>query len=63
MRPAGIGAHDLDWPGGFEETPALQVGIEHFQGAAAGVDLIVMGQTGEPFEDGHVEAPYSAPRR
>ena len=29
----------------------LHVGIEHFQGAAAGVDFVVMGKIGEPFED------------
>jgi hypothetical protein len=27
------------------------LGIEHFQGSAAGVDLVVMGEIGEPFED------------
>ena len=32
-------------------APALHVGIEHFQGSAAGVDLVVMGEIGEAFED------------
>jgi hypothetical protein len=27
------------------------LGIEHFQGAAAGIELIVMGEIGEAFED------------
>ena len=34
----------------FNEVPALHFGIEHFQGSAAGVDLVVMGEIGEPFE-------------
>jgi hypothetical protein len=33
------------------DAPALHVGIEHFQGPATGVDLVVMGEIGEPFED------------
>src|SRR4051794_6996003 len=32
-------------------TPALHSGIEHFQGSAAGIDLVVMSEFGEPFED------------
>src|SRR6266700_2837310 len=35
----------------FIEAPALHLGIEHFQGSAAGVDLVVMGEIGEPLED------------
>ena len=31
----------------FVDGPALHFGIEHFQGAAAGVDLVVMGEIGE----------------
>src|SRR5437773_11794306 len=33
------------------ETPAVHVRIEHLQGSATGVDLIVMGEFGEAFED------------
>src|SRR5215472_16152365 len=29
----------------------VMLGIEHFQGAAAGVDLVVMGEVGEALED------------
>jgi hypothetical protein len=36
---------------GFKGAVALHVRIEHFQGPAAGVDLVVMGEIGEPFED------------
>src|SRR5207245_2222093 len=36
---------------GFKGAAALHVRIEHFQGPAAGVDLVVMGEIGEPFED------------
>ena len=36
---------------GFKETPALHIGIEHFQGSAASVDLVVMGEIGKPFEN------------
>ena len=32
-------------------APALHSGIEHFQGSAAGVDLVVMGEIGEAFEN------------
>ena len=35
----------------FIDAAALYFGIEHFQGSAAGVDLVVMGEVGEPFED------------
>src|ERR1700730_14747710 len=35
----------------FIDAPALHVRIEHFQGSATGVDLIVMGEFGEAFED------------
>ena len=34
----------------FKEAPIRHAGIEHLQGAAAGVDLVVMGQFGEAFE-------------
>ena len=29
------------------------LGIEHFQGSAAGIDLVVMSEFGEAFEDGN----------
>src|ERR1700730_11218156 len=35
----------------LKDAVALHVGIEHFQGPAAGVDVVVMGEIGEPFED------------
>jgi hypothetical protein len=35
----------------FVKTPALHLRVEHFQGSAAGVDLVVMGEIGEAFED------------
>ena len=35
----------------FVEGPALHLRIEHFQGSAAGVDLIVMREIGEAFEN------------
>src|SRR5690242_13035344 len=35
----------------FVKTPALHLRVEHFQGAAAGVDLVVMGELGEAFEN------------
>src|SRR6202011_4500300 len=35
----------------FIDAPAVHVRIEHFQGSATGVDLIVMGEFGEAFED------------
>jgi hypothetical protein len=38
-------AHDL------VHAPALHVGIEHLQSAAAGVDFVIMSEIREPFED------------
>jgi hypothetical protein len=35
----------------FVKTPALHLRVEHFQGSAAGVDLVVMGEIGEAFEN------------
>src|ERR1700730_14664564 len=35
----------------FIDAVPLHVGIEHFQGSAAGVDLVVMGEIREAFED------------
>src|SRR5215469_13900327 len=35
----------------FVGTPTRHWGIEHFQGPAAGVDLVIMGEIGESFED------------
>src|SRR3984893_7141882 len=35
----------------LEEAPTVHLGIEHFQGPTAGVDLVVMGEIGEAFED------------
>ena len=35
----------------FKDAPALHLWIEHFQGSAAGADLVVMGEIGEAFED------------
>src|SRR5215472_10786871 len=35
----------------FEEARAFHLQIEHFQGSAAGVDLIVMRKIGEAFEN------------
>jgi hypothetical protein len=29
----------------------LSLGIEHFQGSAAGIDLVVIGEIGKPFEN------------
>jgi len=47
-----LGAQPLGLPaGGFKDAVGLHVGIEHFQGCAAGVDLVVMGELGEAFED------------
>src|SRR5882762_10233440 len=46
----------------FIGAPTLHVGIEHFQGPAAGVDLVVMSEVGEPFEDAEqVLVPGAAP--
>ena len=42
----------LGLPTVYSKTPpTLHRGIEHFQGAAAGVDLVVMGEFGEALED------------
>jgi len=35
----------------FVGAPTIHVWIEHFQGAAAGIDLIVMREIGEAFEN------------
>ena len=35
----------------FVEAPAFHLRVEHFQGSAAGVDLIVMCEIGEAFEN------------
>src|SRR6516162_10712070 len=35
----------------FISAPARHWGIEHFQRAAAGIDLVVMGEIGEAFEN------------
>src|SRR5690349_5675168 len=35
----------------LEIAPALHSGIEHFQGAAAGIDLVVMSELGEAFQN------------
>jgi hypothetical protein len=46
-----LGAQLLGLPaGGFKDAPALHLGIEHFLGSAAGVDLVVMGEIGKAFE-------------
>ena len=42
--------------------PALHVGIEHFQGPTAGIDLVVVGEIREPFEDAEqILVPRAAP--
>jgi hypothetical protein len=46
----------------LKDTVALRVGIEHFQGSAAGIDLVVMGKIGEPFEDADMSS-FQRPRR
>src|SRR5207237_6322139 len=52
LEPFGLPA------GEFIKTPALHVGIEHVQCSAAGVDLVVMVEIGESFEDtGEVLVP------
>jgi hypothetical protein len=33
------------------EAPTVHLWVEHFQGSAAGVDLIVMRESGEAFEN------------
>src|SRR6266446_5124801 len=46
----------------FIDAPAVHVGIEHLQGSATGVDLIVMGELGEAFEDAEqILVPRAAP--
>ena len=35
----------------FVEAPTFHLRVEHFQGSAAGVDLVVMREIGEAFED------------
>ena len=35
----------------FIETPTFHLRVEHFQGSAAGIDLIVMREIGEAFEN------------
>src|SRR3984893_9983237 len=46
----------------FIGAPALHVGIEHFQGPTAGVDLVVMGKIGKAFEDAEqILVPESFP--
>jgi hypothetical protein len=43
-------------------APALHVWIKHFQGSAAGIDLVVMGQIGKPFQDAEqVLVPAATP--
>ena len=37
--------------GQFIETPTVHMRVEHFEGSAAGVDLIVMRKIGEAFEN------------
>src|SRR5205814_1539056 len=42
-------------------TPMLHIKIEHFQGSAAGVDLVVMGEIGEALENAeHLLVPRAA---
>jgi len=46
----------------FQDAPARDLRVEHFQGAAAGIDLIVMGEIGEAFEDAEqLLVPEAAP--
>src|SRR5205814_1468405 len=43
-------------------TPMFHIEIEHFQGSAAGVDLVVMGEIGETLENAeHLLVPRAAP--
>jgi hypothetical protein len=35
----------------FVDAPTLHLRVEHLQGSAAGVDLVVMREIGEAFED------------
>src|SRR5205809_58526 len=34
----------------FVQTPAAHARVEHFQGSAAGIDLVVMSEFGEAFQ-------------
>jgi hypothetical protein len=43
-------------------APAVHLGIEHFQGPAAGVDLVVMGEIGEPSRTRN-RSSFQGPRR
>src|SRR5690242_14595168 len=46
----------------FIVGPALHFGMEHLQGSAAGIDLVVMSEIGEPFESAEqVLVPAGAP--
>jgi hypothetical protein len=46
----------------FVNTPALHLRVEHFQGSAAGVALVVMGEIGEAFENAEqLLVPRAAP--
>jgi hypothetical protein len=57
-RLIGVPASEL------KEAPALDVGVEHFQSSAAGVDLVVMREIGEAFEDAEqLLVPRAAPDR
>src|SRR5690349_4497436 len=35
----------------LDKAPVLRIWIEHFEGSAAGIDLVVMAKIGETFED------------
>ncbi len=49
-------------PAEFIDAPAVHRQIEHIQGSAAGVGLVVMGEIGEAFEDAEeVLVPAAAP--
>src|SRR6516162_10520563 len=59
--PAGVTAKPAARPK-FQDAPAGDLRIEHFQGSAAGVDLVVMGEIGEAFEDAEqLLVPGAAP--
>ena len=46
----------------FVGAPTIHVRVEHFQGAAAGVDLIVMRKIGEAFENAEqLLVPWTPP--
>jgi hypothetical protein len=56
LEPLGLPAIE------FIEAPAIYFRMEHLQGSAAGIDLIVMGKIGEPFEGAEqVLVPAGAP--